>query len=758
MFFNRKFFVKIILFYSVFLSSSAFSQSRSLKEFLGAAGIKEVDDLPCIKAIKENYPDFLEGQLKGLKEEKFFGCITAFLDLFVHKKYAYHDSTRDHFTKNEIIYFFNREVGYNDEEKSKQITEKVLLIKKLFIGGSINNIKDKELSQLLNLIPDYRDAYFIIQEEIPIFKMLFKEGFRDIDSESKKQTLKQLRKTVLVLSRAYQRERVSYTVEDLAKYPSYMGKNSLRWNSVFSILQNVFEGVLVPQKEIKREGWTFFENVIRRGVDFLFYYNEHLLLKEDLTEIKFVYNSLAALERFFLVLSSNEKLFLERGFPLKNLDEILHASIDFINFSEDRASFLSRFKDKKRLNFFTRTLFALSLRSDKQKESSVEWINNPFRVSFTFPDSQFDFFKDYFTEKPLKEAYFISSKKFNKLKRWVKQYKQDLLEIHYELTEDLARKKGMEHWLDFFFGWNEKKEMIYGSFDWVDNDSKMIHFVNYQSFLSLFLASYMPEEFFYSEEVEISKKQWNEIVLNFTPFLLVFFGGNELQNNWRNSLEDLFLVADLFLNSSDANGSLNRKELMDLTVHLSTAFQQSQKVFPQLLGLCEGSDFSTCAVKSLLNQPGMLSSYPLFKDYIFPEKEQEYEKNFQSVLAGMERHSFSQLMELFFLIQVLEVNYYQKINTNVSFSLEYEELLVFAESLKEQMFLNIPYLYSSDQALAYLLYSFQFREIPFFTGSEFESVQFTHWYLNPEVQKPFSITPNHFHKVGFEFYNVYKKF
>ena len=111
------------------------------------------------------------------------------------------------------------------------LQKKSCFFKKILIGGSIDSIKDEELSKLLNLVFDYKEAYYIIHKEIPIFKKLFK-GER-ISSERSKKNLEQLRKTSLLLSRAYKRENVSYTVEDLSKYPKYLKKEDLKWHAFF---------------------------------------------------------------------------------------------------------------------------------------------------------------------------------------------------------------------------------------------------------------------------------------------------------------------------------------------------------------------------------------------------------------------------------------------------------------------------------------------------------------------------------------------
>ena len=122
----------------------------------------------------------------------------------------------------------------------------------------------------------------------------------------------------MLLSRAYQRENVSYTIEDLSKYSKYLKEEDLKWRASFSILQNVFEGVLFPQTEIKGENWPVFVNVIRRSFDLLFYHNEYLL--KELTEMQMAYNLLSVVEKFFPLLASNKRSFFRDGaFLLKIL-------------------------------------------------------------------------------------------------------------------------------------------------------------------------------------------------------------------------------------------------------------------------------------------------------------------------------------------------------------------------------------------------------------------------------------------------------
>ena len=712
----------------------------------------------CVKDVSRYYPYFLDGKL-GLKEqERFFNCIGGFLDAVVNKRIVFHTPSRDHFTRGEMFRLFHEILGY-EREKANRLIDQILFLKKILVGGSIDKLRDQELSWLLRMTLDYRDAYHIIRRQIPVLKRLFKG--KPISENQEKTASEQLRKTLLYLERAYKREKVFYTIEDISQYADYMGEADPKTQSLFLFLQNLLEGVVFPQKEIRGGNWLVFVHSIRRSFDLLFYYNRYL--NKELNEIQLAYNSLSALDVFTNLLSSNEKLFLKKGFPLKNLDKMLKASLSILKPSSRASSqgLFSHFQDPVKLSFITRILTCFSLNRSGQKECSSNWETaDSSLVSFSFPDSRFRFFEDrIIKENKAFKNYFIDSQKIRNLKIAIHYYRRALLDINEGLTSSLATQKQMRHWLDIFFGWDKNKRIIFGSFKPSDNKSKMIHLLSYHSFLSLALAYHVPRDYFYFGEKELLFEDWLAIVSDLSPFFSVLLGVDGYKLSWRESAEDLFYTADLFLNSSDGNNALSAKELSDLFIHILSAAQQSQKVFSIVSDVCDSKRFLSCAVKTTIDHSQALSSYPRFKDHIFQVNKKKYQANMEKVLSGVKKTGNSfQFLELFFLIQLMEVNYYQRINTNVSFNLESSEILVFADQIKDKVRQNIPYLYNSDQALSYVMYAFKSGSIPFFTGSEFESIRFTHWHLNSKPHRSFISTPIRFHNLVFDFYHLYRRF
>ena len=766
--FSRVFFKKVLCkaLVCILLSSPFYSVAFNKNIILETKCVKDI--------IIPLYPYVLKGEESPTQSDIysqsdiFFRCIKDLLELVAVKNYYIHPSERDHFIRREVFNWFHSRLGY-DKEKSQLLTHRLLFIKKLLVGGSIDTIKDQELDQLYDLVDYYKEIYLVLHKEISVLKNLV-QG-KKINLEGKEKTLDQVGKAVILLSRAYQSENVSYTVEDLSKYSEYIKRYSeydtTSLQALFTILKNLLQGSIYPHQEIQGKHWDVFVNVIRRSFDFIFYYNEYML--KEKTEIQFAFNSLLTLEHFLPLLSSNEELYFTQGFPIENIDNILQAVLQLFISQGDSPSFLSDLQDKKKIRFFTRALFAFSLNPKDSHKGQADWETEDSHVNFSFNDYNFQFYNDHFTQQKKKsDSLFVSSEQIQDLKTWILYYQDDILDIHKGYEQQLARDIGLEHWLSAFFGWNETNEIIYGEeldllgqHESSNNSSKMLHFLGYQSFLSLLLNKYVSEDFFATDRPveELSEDQWMHFVSELSPLFFVTFGQKSFPRSVKKSLQNLFTVADLFMNSSDVNGSLNRKEFLDLSIHLISALKKSQKTFPLLLDLCDTSiDFSTCVTKAFIKEPEILKNYPRFKDYLDINKSL-YQKYISSILKDLERDSPSfSLVELFFLIQIMETNYYRRINQGIDTNLDSDELLVFSESLKEQIRSSVPYLYNSDQALAFILYSFQSKEIPFFTGDEFEALRFSHWYLNSKARSSFSINPRDFHKLGFEFYNLYKRF
>ena len=714
----------------------------------------------------KNYaPHLATGQLSKEQQQRFFHCVWGVLDLIVVKRMIVHDDSRDHFTREEIFRLFNTYFEY-DEETSIKFRDFVFVVKKILVGGSIDQLKDKELATLFRLIYDYRDAYYIIHKQLPLLRNAGQLG-HSLSEEQEERLLKKFKRSLLGLQEAYQRENVVYTLHDLNRYGEYLNTDKAQTHHIFALLQGLFEGVLFPQTKIQAQGWDTAFKMIYKGLNLYLYYKTHF--KESLTAMEKRYVQLQSAQLFLDMISENP----DQGFPVKALDKILLSAVGLLEGqSPSLDRWLSRLKNPNAIALITRSIVCFSLKrfsncgAETDSESSPELSQvqalqlQTSQAQASFPDTEFSFSEGQLLQKDLDSpALFLTPAQLQYIQQWLTSYQEGIQHIYYGWIEETALKHQFDHWLDPFFGWDAEGQLIFGSFDSRPSEQKSFWLLENQRVLSFFLGSYLPEDFFSSTQSRMSVKLWNQILSDFSPALSVLLGTPGQNSSIKQQANALFSLADQFLNSSDKDESLNSKELVDLSVHLFSALKQSQRLFQELSPLCQTEPISPCLAQKLLEDERLLSPYPRFQEYIFKQTWASYHEKIQSVLGDIEGSTFSSmdLLPLFFLIQLMETNYHL-LDSDQSFSLESRELLSLAHTFKNAVYVNIPYIHSEKQAVSYIMYSLKVGSIPFFTGSSEDPIKFSHWHLNPESRQPFSIIANDFHFLLFDLYNLYTKF
>ena len=746
------FFKKALLIsFFVFFSSVVFSEQGN-NLFLQSS---------CVKDIRGYYPYLAKGQLNWEQQKRFFHCLHGILDLIINKKIFVHDSNRDYFTKAEVFKLFHLYFKY-DKETANRFTKQLLAIKRILIGGSVDQLKDKELSTLFNLIYDYKDAYFIAHKQFPTLNQILEGKSGAITTEERLKVLKQFKKAFALLESAYKRENITYPIQDIYRYGEYFKQMGLLENDqktvmFFTFIHNLIEGTVFPKTEIESSQWETVFDVFYKSLDLFLYYNTYFT--ENLSDLQSDYIKLESGRLFLSLLSNNS----HKGFPLNNLDKMLYILVSFFDEqpkSSSSQNLFAKLKNKRNIHFFTRTLACFSFNSLAQTNCSTDWKKNPFTVVFSFPDSKVQFFPERIEAQSISNSskMFLSSKTIELLNNWIQTYKTDLFDLYNGHFADLAHYYRFEHWMDQYFGWNEDERIQFGSFYPHGDQEKARQMLSYKALLSLLFSSYLPTGYFSSDENQISFKVWKNMVRQVSPLLVVLSGSKGYKPEWKQTFDSFFQLADSFVNSSNKDQNLSSKELIDLMAHLVSAVKSSQIAFDRISEFC-GSDLdSFCAATAIVKEPDILSAYPRFQEYIFDFKETAYTEKIQKAL-GEVNNDFSsfKLMPLFFLIQSMEVNYHI-IDRNQSFNLESNELLLFVKRFQNDILEQIPYVFNSEQALSYLMYSFKTGNIPYFTGSDFEPVRYTNWHLSSKRHQEFTVAPNDFHFLVFDFYNLYKRF
>ena len=731
-------------------------------------------ELTCVQDMNRYYPYLIQGKLKWPEQKRFFRCLHDALELFVEKDIFTHDPSRDYFTKGEIFKMFHWYFEYG-EDRSRQLTNQIFALKKILIGGSIDQLKDQEIETFYKLIYDYQDIYFTLHEQIPVIRQVFSSS-EGITPEQNEEALNKIRNSFVLLERAYDRENIVYPIDDLHRYGEYLQElQHMESVDIATVqksmwfLQNLFEGIFFPKKNIQEKEWKAAFYSLYKTIELFFYYKTYFMGR-DLSPTDLTYRMLDSAE---ILISSLQVEGMQRdennkGFPLNNLDGMLSVLFSFWDQNSSdffRDGIFKNIHQNQLVPLLTRALNCFFIDSSAEKNCKSTWgsggTSSPM-VVLSFSDAQFDFFPNRVeTHLYPGSLDFMDQRKLQHLKQWISNYKDSMWEIHYGNVRTVAAHRQFDHWLSSFFGWEAKGRIEFGSFHPPSDKSKFYQLLNYHAFLPLLLSSYMPEGFFFSQDEEkpasMPFETWKSIVEDISPVLAVLVGNPGYKSSWRPALFDLFNFADSFLYSSNRDGFVDSMELMDLTVHFLEGMKSVKMANKKLSTWCTGHLNAGCVTKKLLEDQELLAAYPRFQNYLFDLQMDQYVEKVSAILGGPEEPVQAlDLFPVFLLIQTMELNY-ELIDSNRSFNLESNELALFAQKFEEQLAFQIPYISNREQAQSYLMYSFKTGNIPFFTGDRWAPLAFTNWHLDSSKnRRPFKISPNEFHFIIFDFYNLYQ--
>ena len=581
-------------------------------------------EVECFKDMKKYYPLLFKGEpgFGWQKQERFFLCLHDTLEIFVDKEIFIPPKDRDYFTKEEISWIFDEYFGY-DPETSRDLTNKLFLIKKVLIGGSVNKLKIRELAVFRRLVFDYQDIYYILHKQIPVFHKAF--AGEHIAPQEKTDALHQLKKAFILLKRAYTREGIVYPIHDMHKYDEYFEEAQIFKTSrtslakqAFWFLHNLYEGLFSPQQAIKKTDWQLALDSLYNMVNLFLHHRAYF--SKDMYPPAFVYRALESMEIFVSSLKFVKTQKNKKGFPLKNLDKMLSVIFSYQN-SHISGGFFTNIDS---IPLLTRTLTCFSLDKSPEKNCKSEWgsrSSSPV-VTLSFEDSKFEVFPDEIKRSSLsKQSAVIELEKLRILKQWFAAYKKSLSDIHLGNANDVARNRQFDHWLNPFFGWEEESSrMIFGSFYSSKSKDKSYQLLNYQAFLSLLFFSYLTEDFFSSENGEqasLSFTTWKKIVKEISPALVTFGGKEGYKSSWRQSFFDLFHFADSFSYSSNRDKLLNARELMDLTIHLLEGIKSSYFTYDKISQLCANNLSLSCVKQKIVEDQEIMAVHPRFQNIFY---------------------------------------------------------------------------------------------------------------------------------------------
>ena len=720
----------------------------------------------CYSDMTDFYPDLLSGRIGLRQRDRFFRCLHDTLELLAEGNFLTHDQNRDHFTREEVAKIFYHILGY-DVDSAWRSADTVLLIKKIFVGGAIDKLRDEEIRLFYNITYDLESAYSYLQPVIPILRKAF-SGNGALSEAEAKRAEEAIKQALLVLMRAYQRENLVYRIDDLEHYAHYMSR--LGWTpaklsgairSGFGFLHHLIGGLFPASLSVQGSGWPVFMEAFYDSIKVFFYYRTHL---SGAQRGRRDYRVLDLVRMVVDLLPIGYQT--KNVFPIKSLDGMLANMADFIGerlFSGFFSNVAENLNREHVIPLLTRTLFCFSFNPpDQERPCRAEWGEGEGEgaVTLFFQDAEFALFPDRIEKKDLyhKGSFMLSSEPLKDFRNWLFDYKNSVVDINSGIGRDSLIRRRMGHWLDPFFGQLDDGRMAFGSYRSQTSRDQLLSLLHSQAPLPLFLNAYIPRGYFFEKGGRVSRQTWRDIVREVSPAVMVLTGSKGYTLEHKASWDNLFTLGDSFLYSSDQDGALSPEEINDTLTHILEGLKNSRFLLRRISSQ-RGAVSPARAARALIQDQEILSPFLRVQANLSHRPQQAlYSEKLLAVLKlEGERLETMDFLPLFVLLSAIEVNFY-RLDKNRSLDLDENELIPFISRFEERLAQQLPYIYNSEQARAWLLHSFQTGDMPFLTGSASTPLEFLNRRLDPDSFSPVVASSNVFDLLILDFYKIYRDF
>ena len=714
------------------------------------------------------------GQMNFEQIERFFSCTRSAVNWII--RFTTHDQSRDYFKPEEFVKLFVH-LKFSQED-SENIVSTFFAFKKLLVGGHIDRLRDEELSQIYQLMPEYEKSLIVVHRHIKNFRSAFLPEERQAISEKEiNKSLHHLQVAFQYLKEALMKHKVVYQLEDVSSLHMYLHQAGLieesslqSWSRFSKILNEWAQGIFGENPSVQAGRWETFFLSLHDLISQYVYYQLYVADK-NISEPNVFSKLLKSFNFFLSSISRARGNQLHAGFPVKNLDKILQLLFEEVreseNFSsEDASEYLDFLNHPSRnpIPLLNRALFCFAFPS--QTPCNVSWSEQSDKptVEFQFPDGKFLVYSDRQAWQPDPSRNFlISPGQLTQFKNWVSYWSRqqtllqgDFLFLHQD------KGKVLKAWFNHAFNQDRQGQISFGGVYYEGDFSKELarSFTLYDSLIRLFLHAYssssLPAGSFTIQNLQISSESWVKVVDELSPVIMSFHSDG-YSRDLRSKFLSLLDYGDNLLNTSNYNGSLEYSELIDISLHLSSALVNSKRIYESLQASCLAKNYSkTCFSHEIFStEKRMLDNFPYLQGYISGTDPGRYSKKALDILPEEIKSSYD-LMGLFMILQSIEVQFLL-LDKDLSFTLSFDEAQPVLQASASKVLDAVDFLETQNQALAFLSYSAHTGSIPFFKEDPslfLQPVEFYNWTLDQDKRRDLDLSRFDIFSLSIDLYNL----
>ena len=793
--------------------SPPFSPEAKAEEFLSPG-------LPCIVKMRERFDALFKGTISHRERDHLFECLQDGLFVFKDKYADAYLEPDGWFTTEQLAMIYWNGLEGSEPHKAWEFAVKILIIKKLLVGGAVDKIEAVKACELAGLSFPFERFFLHIQKRIRFYYAVLTGRPYSVPPDYPKY-IERLQWSFGQLLQGYKNlrldtadqvnpkpgaiacEGVSYSTKDLGDLYEYIRvlnfsaedfrkillhaqrkagggavpldfhktvqladelnlnpfrpEEERRWRTLADFVRHYAEGGF--EGPIYGERFSVLAESFKPLIALYFTYRVHVAGK-DMSDPLILSQAVQALEYAADSLLLSESVRKGRGFPATHFAGLTGAILS----QAGGSSPLSRLGHKGKEDALSLAVRLMTCFSLPPADSSSCRIRRgeeaaPALTVFSFPDADYTFHPSGRQSRRAKHGRppALSARQIRSLKGRLRDFRRKAVNLTPRLRET-ATESGFGRWMTSeFYGLNSEGRLQFGR----AGAAKRLSLAKRQMHQSFLLGLFLPENMLPSLDERnipfLSLEEWQRLSDRIVPLISVLFDFPYTEKT-RNLTGFLFEYGDLLLNSSSKNNRLEFSEMMDVTTHLSAADQNARFAFREISAACGAPARKLCAADTLFNDGNILSVLPLWQTYFASFGSKEWARAAEAVLPETVR-SPRDLLAFFIIAQLTEVLFY-KYDFNEDYQLDESEFQIFVRGFRKKIKEVIPHLHTERQAEVYLRYAIDQGNLPFLMekGRTFSSLNFSRWLKNPKIYKSRPVYRLHLFSFLIDFYNLGRQF
>ncbi len=690
----------------------------------------------CFKNNKNFITRYFSGQSNLSELENFFNCIDNSIQLFLNHTRTANSGYYTQIELRRIMQYIGmgltkaQKMSMSESEyiaKAEQISKTIFNLKRGFIRGDPNRLHLTEINLCKKILSILRKRMRAMHSSMPILTAILNK--KNISRKQLMQATDTMKTNFITLGNELSKLSFSSNLSILNQLPEEIQKigfsntNLQYWKPALRLLAQWKNMFLNSQKNIiQKKDWPALLDTFGQMAALWFYY-KRFLESRSLLDFRIIQHTQHFISHSLNIIRKAQKQSGKNNIFLSDIDELAR-----------RVWFLPHLsKPIFRLSLRSAFCFIISPLKTKQtcKYNTTNDINSENFIihfsdlTFTITDTKeiYESSSGDKSDKIQKEHWEILRKNLNS---WIKS------ENTLRTTSQLPTSFGSpQQWLKRNINITSDKRISF--YEQRTDNTPLLSSLNWQSHLMKLITSAYTER-----ENQVTPKLWNTMIKEWTAFSIALYKDMKWQHFQRIGFQ-IFKHGDFLTSYSNGDKILQEEEILELFSFFASSLRTIIYTLDSMPSCSSSKPYhltASCFWNNLQDlPPSVFAGFPQLIESLSnnEDKKVNYINRLSSFYSAQEDISFKSLFEMFLFMHYQE-NTMENLDQDYSQHLSTRELEPLLPVFEQTLINDMPFVYKTTDAFAFITYLFHYSEVPIFSDTNKISspIRFSNWLLQPQ--------------------------